>query len=134
MSIYEKGKDRYPLNSLIMEEKSWVHFDAVKPNRKYHFVYSLSGFQLMWQIGLYLPDQPGKASTRIRYQTFNGIVWIQLYCTCTCKMWFFKAQCIASSPEGLPIFMVVLEKKLLECFGIPYMDMTVSLNFESGLF
>ena len=41
-----------------------------------HFVRSLSGSQLMWQIDLYLPGPTGK----IRYQNpvpnFSGIAWV----------------------------------------------------------
>ena len=41
-----------------------------------HFVWSLSGSQLMWQICLYLPDQLGKSCHRIQYQNFNSIAWV----------------------------------------------------------
>ena len=41
-----------------------------------HFVCSLSGSQLMWQIYLYLPGPTGKSGTRIRYQNFNCIAWV----------------------------------------------------------
>ena len=37
-----------------------------------HFVCSLSGSQLMWQIYLYLPGPSGK----IWYQNFNSIAWV----------------------------------------------------------
>ena len=49
--------------------------------RNKHFVCSLSGSQLMWQIYLYLLGPTWK----IRYQNFNSIVWVLSICAVTAK-------------------------------------------------
>ena len=85
-----------------------------------HFVCSLSGSQLMWQIYFYLPVPTGKILYQNPIPNFIGLAWvlffdfwtifgfniIQLYCNC--KMWFFKTQCNASSSTGIAYVHIIL--------------------------